>query len=116
MDRAGLALVDGAILRAVESVDHDIRAIMTLARDLQNGDGVIDAGTLKTLEDLLFVAGCHLQVVNSKVAARLNQYRELAATACEVVEDLQDDAAAANTEADNVIQLFGAAGSKGGVA
>lgn len=104
MDKKGMAVVDLAILTSIKNVEFEFRSIMLLARELQAGEHVIDAGTLKTIEDLLFVARDNFLAVNVRVTDRLSQYRELAEAACDAVEDLRDEVA--ETSGDNVVPLF----------
>ena len=84
-----MALVDIAIFAQLGGAESNFRNIMLLARQLQTGY-VIDAGTLKTIEDLLYVARSELTRVIVKVMDRFEQYRELAESAFDAVADLEE--------------------------
>lgn len=83
-----LALVDMSILSDLASAESNFTSIMLLARQLQ-GTHVVDAGTLKTIEDLLFVARVDLADVILRVVDRLTQYRALAREAFVAVADVE---------------------------
>lgn len=84
-----MALVDIAIFTQLGEAESNFRNIMLLARELQTGH-VIDAGTLKTIEDLLYVARSEMTGVIVKVMNRFEQYRELAESAFSAVADLEE--------------------------
>lgn len=83
-----MALTDIAIFTSLGKAEGNFRNIMLLARQLQTGH-VIDAGTLKTIEDLLFVARVELADVIVEAINRLDRYRELAQSTLDAVSVLE---------------------------